>query len=115
MFYYYFFGYINSIANKGGNMKYSVKDDLAKAHNIYEGENQAVTHLNIKKGEEIPVHKSPMSVIVVIYEGEVEFSEADESYTIIPGDIVELKPNIDHALKANLDSKVMVVKSELAH
>ena len=94
-------------------MKYSVKDDMAKAHNIYESKSQVVTHLNIKKGEEIPVHSSTMSVIVVIYEGEVEFSESEEKFKIVPGDIVELKPDIKHSLKANLDSKLMVVKSNI--
>ena len=92
----------------------SVKDEFARAHNIYETDSQVVTHLNIRANEEIPSHKSTMNVIVVIYEGEVEFTENDEdTYNIKPGDIVQMNPNIPHSLKAISDSKLMVIKSDL--
>ena len=94
-------------------MKYSVKDFSAKAHHVYETDKQVVTHLNIKAGEDVPTHTSPMSVIVVIYEGEVEFTEANNVFNIKPGDIVQMDPNVEHSLKAIADSKLMVIKSEL--
>lgn len=94
-------------------MKYSIEDKNAKVSNIYESDNQVVTHLFIKENDQIPSHDSPMSVIVVIYEGEVEFEEDGEIYTIKPGDIVTMKPNVKHSLKANKDSKLMVIKSDL--
>lgn len=95
-------------------MKYSIIDQEKRAHNIYESENQVVTHLNIKKGEEIPSHDSPMTVIVVIYQGEVSFTEEGETFVIKPGDIVSLKPGVSHSLLAKEDSKLMVIKSKLA-
>ena len=91
----------------------SVKDEFARAHNIYETDFQVVTHLNIKANEEIPSHKSTMNVIVVIYEGEVEFTENEDTYNIKPGDIVQMNPNTPHSLKAISDSKLMVIKSDL--
>lgn len=91
----------------------SVKDEFARAHNIYETDSQVVTHLNIKANEEIPSHKSTMNVIVVIYEGEVEFTENNDAYNIKPGDIVQMNPNTPHSLKAISDSKLMVIKSDL--
>ena len=94
-------------------MKLSVKDEFARAHNIYETDSQVVTHLNIKANEEIPSHKSTMNVIVVIYEGEVEFTENEDTYNIKPGDIVQMNPNTPHSLKAISDSKLMVIKSDL--
>ena len=94
-------------------MKYSVKDTSAKAHNIYESDSQVVTHLNLKAGESIPSHNSDMSVVVVIYEGEIIFTEENKDYTIKAGDIITLKPNLSHSLKAFEDSKLMVIKSDL--
>lgn len=91
----------------------SVKDEFARAHNIYETDSQVVTHLNIRANEEIPSHKSTMNVIVVIYEGEVEFTENEDTYNINPGDIVQMNPNTPHSLKAISDSKLMVIKSDL--
>lgn len=91
----------------------SVKDEFARAHNIYETDSQVVTHLKIKTNEEIPSHKSTMNVIVVIYEGEVEFTENEDTYNIKPGDIVQMNPNTPHSLKAISDSKLMVIKSDL--
>lgn len=94
-------------------MKYNLENNDAKVCNIYESDNQVVTHLFIKENDQIPSHDSPMSVIVVIYEGEVEFEEDGEIYTIKPGDIVEMKPSVKHSLKAKKDSKLMVIKSNL--
>ncbi|MFO3664709.1 cupin domain-containing protein [Anaerococcus sp. ENR0831] len=91
----------------------SVKDEFARAHNIYESDSQVVTHLNISANEKIPSHKSTMNVIVVIYEGEVEFTENEDTYNIKPGDIVQMNPNTPHSLKAIIDSKLMVIKSDL--
>ncbi|WP_394023463.1 cupin domain-containing protein [Anaerococcus martiniensis] len=94
-------------------MKLSVKDEISRAHNIYETDSQVVTHFNIRANEEIPSHKSTMNVIVVIYEGEVEFTENEDTYNIKPGDIVQMNPNTPHSLKAISDSKLMVIKSDL--
>ena len=94
-------------------MKYSLKDTNTRVHNIYESDNQVVTHLNLKAGESIPRHNSDMSVVVVIYEGEVIFTEEDEDYTIKAGDIIKFKPEVSHSLKALEDSKLMVIKSDL--
>ena len=54
-----------------------------------------------------------MSVVVVIYEGEVIFTEEDKEFTIRPGDIIQLDPGLAHSLKATKDSKLMVIKSDL--
>ena len=94
-------------------MKYSIKDFDAKVQNIYETTNQVVTHLSLNANQTIPSHDSPMSVIVVIYEGEVSFKEGEKDFTIKPGDIIQLDPSIAHSLKAIKDSKLMVIKSDL--
>lgn len=94
-------------------MKYSAKDinDLHK--NIYEKDNQVVTHLVLETGKEIPSHASDMSVIVVIYQGNVDFIVGDKKYNIVPGDIIQMDAGENHSLLANKDSRLMVIKSDL--
>ena len=69
-----------------------------------------ITHLQIKKGEEIPRHKSDKSVVVIIYKGKVDFKEEKGSQIIIPGDIITMDYNKIHALKALEDSDLRVIK-----
>lgn len=94
-------------------MKYSAIN-IDKLHdNIYQSSSQVVTHLNLKKNEQIPDHSSDMSVVVVIYEGDVNFKVDNEIFNIKPGDIIQMDPDKVHSLKANENSRLMVIKSKL--
>ena len=84
-----------------------------KFEHLVDEENLQVTHLQIKKGEEIPSHKSDKSVVVVIYKGKVDFSGENGSEVIIPGDIIVMDPNEMHALQALEDSDLMVIKARI--
>ena len=44
-----------------------------KFEHLVDEDNLQITHLQIKKGEEIPRHKSDKSVVFVIYKGKVDF------------------------------------------
>lgn len=72
-----------------------------------------ITHLQIKKGEEIPSHKSDKNVVVVIYKGKVDFVGENGNEIIVPGDIISMDPNEMHALKAINDSDLMVIKAKI--
>lgn len=84
-----------------------------KFEHLVDEENLQVTHLQIKKGEEVPSHKSDKSVVVVIYKGKVDFSGENGSEVIIPGDIIVMDPNEMHALNAIEDSDLMVIKARI--
>lgn len=58
-------------------------------------------------------HANPWTVIVVIYEGKVEFTSETGTEIIEPGDIIEMQPNEEHSLKGLEDSHLMVIKSDL--
>ena len=73
-------------------------------------DNLQITHLQIRKGEEIPSHKSDKSVVLVFYKGKVDFKEEKGKQIIIPGDIITMDPNEIHVLKALEDSDLMVIK-----
>ena len=84
-----------------------------KFEHLVDEDNLQITHLQIKKGEEIPNHKSDKSVVVVIYKGKVDFKEENGNQIIIPGDIITMDPNEIHALKDLEDSDLMVIKARI--
>ncbi|WP_296114478.1 AraC family ligand binding domain-containing protein [uncultured Anaerococcus sp.] len=84
-----------------------------KFEHLVDEENLQVTHLQIKRGDQIPSHKSDKSVVVVIYKGRVNFEGENESVTIVPGDIITMKPSEMHVLKALEDSDLMVIKARI--
>ena len=84
-----------------------------KFEHLVDDENLQVTHLQIKKGEEVPSHKSDKDVVVVIYKGKVDFTGENGSEIIIPGDIIVMKAEEMHALEALEDSDLMVIKARI--
>lgn len=84
-----------------------------KFEHLVDEENLQVTHLQIKKGEEVPSHKSDKDVVVVIYKGKVDFTGESGSEIIIPGDIIVMKAEEMHALEALEDSDLMVIKARI--
>lgn len=82
-----------------------------KFEHLVDEDNLQITHLQIKKGEEVPSHKSDKNVVVVIYKGKVDFKGENGSQIIIPGDIITMDPNEMHALEAIEDSDLMVIKA----
>lgn len=85
-----------------------------KFEHLVDEEKLQVTHLQIKKGEEVPSHKSDKNVVVVIYKGKVDFSGENGSETILPGDIIVMEPEEMHALTAIEDSDLMVIKARIS-
>lgn len=84
-----------------------------KFEHLIDEENLQVTHLQIKKGEEVPSHKSDKNVVVVIYKGKVDFTGENGSEIIYPGDIIVMEPEEKHALYALEDSDLMVIKARI--
>ena len=84
-----------------------------KFEHLLDEDKLQITHLQIKKGEEIPSHKSDKNVVVVIYKGQVDFVGENGNEIIVPGDIISMVPNEMHALKAINDSDLMVIKAKI--
>ena len=84
-----------------------------KFEHLVDKDNLQITHLQIKKGEEAPSHKSDKNVVVVIYKGKVDFKGENGSEIISPGDIITMDPNEMHALEAIEDSDLMVIKARI--
>lgn len=84
-----------------------------KFEHLIDEDKLQITHLQIKKGDEVPNHKSDKNVIVVIYNGKVNFTGENGSEIIMPGDIINMQPNELHALSAIEDSDLMVIKASI--
>ena len=84
-----------------------------KFEHLVDKDNLQITHLQIKKGEEVPSHKSDKNVVVVIYKGKVDFKGENGSEIISPGDIITMDSNEMHALEAIEDSDLMVIKARI--
>lgn len=84
-----------------------------KFEHLVDEDNLQITHLQIKKGEEVPSHKSDKNVVVVIYKGKVDFKGENGSEIISPGDIITMDSNEMHALEAIEDSDLMVIKARV--
>ncbi|GGI62206.1 cupin [Limosilactobacillus caviae] len=84
--------------------------------NVVETTSQVVTHLVIPRGKEIAEHHAPYDVIVVPIKGAVIFGDVagNREEKLVPGDLVKMKPNEHHYLKAVEDAEVIVIKSKLA-
>lgn len=84
-----------------------------KFEHLIDEDKLQITHLQIKKGEEIPSHKSDKNVVVVIYKGKVDFVGENGNEIIVPSDIITMEANELHALKAIDDSDLMVIKAKI--
>ena len=84
-----------------------------KFEHLLDEDKLQITHLQIKKGEKVPSHKSDKNVVVVIYKGKVNFTGENKSEIILPGDIITMEPNEMHALEAIEDSDLMVIKAKI--
>ena len=84
-----------------------------KFEHLLDEDKLQITHLQIKKGEEIPSHKSDKNVVVVIYKGKVDFVWENGNDIIVPGDIITMEANELHALKAIDESDLMVIKAKI--
>lgn len=84
-----------------------------KFEHLIDEDKLQITHIQIKKGDEVSSHKSDKNVIVVIYNGKVNFTGENGSEIIVPGDIINMQPNELHALSAIEDSDLMVIKASI--
>ena len=84
-----------------------------KFEHLIDEDKLQITHLQIKKGDEVTSHKSDKNVVVVIYKGKVNFTGENGSEIIMPGDIINMDPNEMHALSAIEDSDLIVIKASI--
>lgn len=60
-------------------------------------------------GQLLTTHTSPRAVVVTLLEGEMEFSVANETQLMGPGDVIYLAPDESHALTALSPCRMQLV------
>ncbi|SEN01282.1 AraC-like ligand binding domain-containing protein [Ligilactobacillus sp. WC1T17] len=66
----------------------------------------------LSKDQSVPQHHVDATVVVILVNGKVEFSQADGSFEVLtPGKIVYMQPDEKHALE---EFDLIIVKIQLA-
>ena len=60
-------------------------------------------------GEMLTEHSSPRAVVVQLLDGRIDYSMDGETTTMVPGDVIYMKPGVKHALVALEPSHLSLV------
>lgn len=88
----------------------AASDEKVQFRNIFSNPNGGVTLLAFRQGQELTTHTAPAEVMVCVVEGEIEFTMLDMTHTLRAGQFLLMGQDVPHSVKANVDSKVMLVK-----
>ena len=94
-----------------------IKLDSLKAHEVVPGykaktihsKTMTVVYWDIKAGESLPVHSHVHEQIVNMLEGEFELTVDGNPLHLVPGDVVVLHSNVEHAGRAITDCRILDV------
>lgn len=70
--------------------------------------NGNITLFAFDKDESLTEHTSPYEAVVYIVEGEMEITIGGKPYQVGVGEILVMPPNVPHALKASVKSKMLL-------
>lgn len=70
--------------------------------------NGNITLFAFDKDESLTEHTSPYEAVVYMVDGEMEISIGGKPYQVKAGEILVMPPNIPHALKALIKSKMLL-------
>ena len=101
----YKFGHVDNLCDS-----VTYVDSNVAFKNVFETECGGVSLLALKKGQVLDTHTTPFEVMVCVCEGEIEFTMIDTAHNIKAGEFLLMGANVAHSVKANADSKVMLVK-----
>jgi Uncharacterized conserved protein, contains double-stranded beta-helix domain len=91
------------------------QNQTALKERLYQDEYQTVMHLSLQKGQEIPEHHGGDAEVTVIpVRGAIVFTASGQSEHLVPGKLVHLNAQELHAVRAEEDSDVILIKSARA-
>jgi len=74
---------------------------------IVTGGNITIAHIRFKAGAVVPEHQHTNEQIVNVIDGELELTVQGKAYTLTPGQVMVLEPNIPHAARAVTACRVL--------
>lgn len=90
----------------------TLQTDIRKGP-IFERDGVRAVRLGVRAGAEVPTHASNADVIAVVVRGSGTFTVAGAARPIAPGDVVEMKPNTPHSIRAREDLELVVLHCRL--
>lgn len=84
--------------------------DKVQFKNIFRNDNGGVGLLAFRAGQALAEHVAPAELMVTVLEGEIEFSIMGQPHRIGAGEFLLLGEGVRHSVKADVDSKVMLIK-----
>lgn len=70
--------------------------------------NGNITLFAFDKNESLTEHTSPYEAVVYTVDGEMEITIGGKPYQVKAGEILVMPPNVPHALKASVKSKMLL-------
>ncbi len=82
------------------------------AREVYHHKYAQIMHMVLKPGDIVKPHKTPVDVVFIVMEGEIEMQIGDEFKTAEKEAVIHSPANIPHALKnkSNTNARVLVAK-----
>lgn len=94
------------------NLSAQIENGSDKVHfkSIFENKHGGVSLVAFKAGQSLAEHLAPAEVMVCVLEGEIEFTMAGSPNIIKAGEFMLMGENVPHSVRANADSKIMLIK-----
>ncbi|MEE2034612.1 cupin domain-containing protein [Rhodococcus chondri] len=82
--------------------------DTPRLEKLATGAGATVIRMGFAAGQVMKDHRAPAPILVQATSGDVSFSTADRTVSLVPGTAVHVDTGIVHKLVANTDSVVML-------
>ncbi|AFM03090.1 AraC-like regulator [Bernardetia litoralis DSM 6794] len=86
------------------NLEYNNQKIVTKV--ILETQNTKEIRILLKKGQILKEHQAPFTIIVEVFEGNIDFRVNQEIFDLKRGSLITLEGKIPHSLEAKEDSIV---------
>ncbi len=93
-------------ANLCNSIEY--QDNSIVSKQIIKKPNGNITLFAFDKDESLTEHTSPYEAVVFMVDGEMEIKISGKPYNVKAGEIIVMPPDIPHALKALVKSKMLL-------
>lgn len=75
---------------------------------IFQGEGSTMIRLTFAAGQEMREHSAHVPLIVQVLQGDVRFSIGDDDLELTTGSILQVAPDVEHALLAHTEAHLLL-------
>lgn len=89
--------------------KYSLQFRDRSVQSVLQRGQTKFIQLSFEPGEGLKKHRAPLSLTVIVLDGQIQFSVGEKTEVLKATDMLTLDPNVEHAVEADLKSIVLLV------